>query len=157
MKQHKEVIVMDEESALGKEREDFVKKTFQEESIDITKRGLSDLKKVSKGWGSELHIVNNKEYCGKILEFKKGSKFSMHFHIKKRETFFVLSGVFNLNYFDLKNAKNKTLVLKKGDTVEIPRNAPHQLICVEEGEIIEFSTPDDPNDSYRIEKGDSQL
>ena len=34
-----------------------------------------------KGWGDELWITNNDKYCGKILQFNKGSSFSMQ---KKR-------------------------------------------------------------------------
>ena len=31
---------------------------------------------VKKGWGKEIWFVNNDEYCGKILCFDKGKKFS---------------------------------------------------------------------------------
>jgi hypothetical protein len=34
---------------------------------------------------------------------------------------------------------------------------PHQLICIEEGSIIEVSTPDSVEDNYRILPGDSQM
>jgi hypothetical protein len=33
---------------------------------------------------------------------------------------------------------------------------PHQVICLEEGVIIEVSTPDSVEDNYRVRKGDSQ-
>ncbi len=33
---------------------------------------------------------------------------------------------------------------------------PHQLICIEEGIVIEVSTPDSVKDNYRVGKGDSQ-
>jgi hypothetical protein len=33
---------------------------------------------------------------------------------------------------------------------------PHQLICIEEGTIIEVSTPDSVEDNYRVLPGDSQ-
>ena len=35
---------------------------------------------VPKGWGYEHWIVNKKEYCGKILFFKKGKRCSWHYH-----------------------------------------------------------------------------
>jgi hypothetical protein len=35
---------------------------------------------VEKGWGHELIWVTNDKYCGKLLKFNKGAKFSMHFH-----------------------------------------------------------------------------
>ena len=34
---------------------------------------------------------------------------------------------------------------------------PHQLLCLEQGTIIEVSTPDSIEDNYRVEKGDSQV
>jgi len=37
---------------------------------------------VEKGWGQEIWIHNDEEYCGKLLRFnKEGSKFSMHYHV----------------------------------------------------------------------------
>ena len=41
---------------------------------------------VPKGWGEELVIENNELYCGKILRFNGGCKFSMHYHMNKDET-----------------------------------------------------------------------
>ena len=40
-----------------------------------------------KKWGYENIIVNNEEYCGKILHFNAGTKFSNHMHIKKGKVF----------------------------------------------------------------------
>jgi len=34
---------------------------------------------VEKGWGSELIWATNDKYCGKLMKFNTGSKFSMHF------------------------------------------------------------------------------
>ena len=42
------------------------------------------------------------------------------------------------------------------DTYRIPPLVPHQLICVEQGVIMEVSTPDSVEDNYRVMKGDSQ-
>ena len=38
---------------------------------------------VEKGWGHELIFATNDKYCGKLLNFNKGAKFSMHFHDTK--------------------------------------------------------------------------
>ena len=111
---------------------------------------------VNKSWGKEIWIVNNEEYCGKILEFNAGSKFSMHFHVEKKETFYVLKGKLILNYFDLTNADKYSEELNIGDIVDINRFFPHQIQAIEDSSIIEFSTQHKDSDSYRIEKGDSQ-
>lgn len=44
---------------------------------------------VEKGWGHELIFATNEKYCGKLLSFNRGAKFSMHFHHEKDETWYV--------------------------------------------------------------------
>ena len=116
----------------------------------------SDCCKVPKGWGEEIIIHNSEKYCGKILMFKKGCKFSMHFHILKQETWYVNKGEFIFSWIDTANAEKKTTQLKIGDSVTIPIGMPHQLHAIEDGEIFEVSTQHFDSDSYRVEKGNSQ-
>ena len=111
---------------------------------------------VAKGWGSENIWATNDKYCGKLLKFNQGSKFSMHFHAEKEETWYVLSGHFVVRWIDTTNANQYEQTLKEGDTWHNKPLLPHQLICVEEGVIIEVSTPDSVEDNYRVGKGDSQ-
>jgi quercetin dioxygenase-like cupin family protein len=111
---------------------------------------------VNKGWGRERWLCNNEEYCGKLLEFDSGSKFSMHYHIKKRESFYVLKGFLVLTFFNLENADMKSQNLLEGQVIEIPRNVPHQIEAKEDSVIIEISTHHEDSDSYRIGRGDSQ-
>jgi mannose-6-phosphate isomerase-like protein (cupin superfamily) len=111
---------------------------------------------VEKGWGSELIWVTNNKYCGKFLNFKKDAKFSMHFHREKEETWFVLSGKFLVVWIDTKDATEHVEELDKGDTWHNPPLVPHRVICIEEGTLLEISTPDSVEDNYRVAKGDSQ-
>lgn len=111
---------------------------------------------VAKGWGSENIWATNDKYCGKLLKFNTGSKFSMHFHAEKEETWYVLSGQFVVRYIDTTNANQHEQTLKEGDVWHNKPLLPHQLICIEEGVIIEVSTPDSVEDNYRVGKGDSQ-
>ena len=111
---------------------------------------------VPKGWGSENIWATNDKYCGKLLKFNTGSKFSMHFHAEKEETWYVLSGQFVVRWIDTTNANQHEQTLKEGDVWHNKPLLPHQLICVEEGVIIEVSTPDSVEDNYRVGKGDSQ-
>lgn len=112
---------------------------------------------VEKGWGHELIWATNDKYCGKLLKFNKNAKFSMHFHAEKEETWYVLSGKFIVKYIDTKIAREEEKILNQGDTWHNSPLLPHQVICLEEGTIIEVSTPDSVEDNYRIAKGDSQL
>jgi hypothetical protein len=47
-------------------------------------------------------------------------------------------------------------ILLKGDTWRNEPLFPHQVICLEEGTLIEVSTPDSVEDNYRVLPGDSQ-
>tara|TARA_B100002019_G_scaffold292532_1_gene316005 strand:+ start:12353 stop:12781 length:429 start_codon:yes stop_codon:yes gene_type:complete len=114
--------------------------------------------KVDKGWGYEIIWATNEKYCGKILFFnKKGSKFSMHFHREKDETWFVNNGSFVVRWIDTKTATLFSQVLKEGQTWHNPPLQPHQLEAMEDGSsITEVSTADSVEDNYRVIPGDSQ-
>jgi len=111
---------------------------------------------VEKGWGSELIWATNDKYCGKLMRFNTGAKFSMHFHAEKDETWFVLSGKFIVKWIDTKDATVHVKPLNEGDTWRNEPLVPHQLLCIQEGGIIEVSTPDSVEDNYRVMPGDSQ-
>jgi mannose-6-phosphate isomerase-like protein (cupin superfamily) len=118
---------------------------------------------IQKGWGKEIiftppsTMFHYFQYCGKILSFEKvGAEGSMHFHAKKHETFYIHSGRFKLKYILTTTAEEKEVELTAGDVVVIPPNNPHKVICLEVGEIFESSTTDWREDSYRVQKGDSQ-
>lgn len=111
---------------------------------------------VPKGWGGEFIFATNDKYCGKLMHFHKDAKFSMHFHHQKDETWYVLSGKFIVRFIDTKTAKINELPLNQGDVWHNPPLLPHQLYCLEEGTIIEVSTPDSVEDNYRVMPGDSQ-
>jgi len=111
---------------------------------------------IEKGWGSENIWASNDKYCGKLLKFNMGAKFSMHFHAQKDETWYILNGKFIVKHIDTRNADVYEVELKEGDTWHNTPLIPHQLICIEEGTIIEVSTPDSVEDNYRVFPGDSQ-
>jgi mannose-6-phosphate isomerase-like protein (cupin superfamily) len=117
---------------------------------------VEDLDIVPKNWGKEIILHNDSDYCGKILKFKDGAKFSMHFHLKKVETWYVIKGEFLLKFIDIYDATHHEKRIGVGSIIEISQGDPHQLIALTEGEILEISTQHFDNDSYRIEKGDSQ-
>lgn len=109
---------------------------------------------VSKGWGKEVIFVNNDEYCGKLLCFNKGKKFSMHYHLKKKETWYVSKGKFILIWVDIEKGITNTEFLNVGDVITNERGEPHQLIALEDSEVFEVSTKHYDEDSYRMWKGD---
>ena len=76
---------------------------------------------VEKKWGKEIIFSNNSLYCGKLLCFNKGSQFSMHFHIKKDETWYVNSGKIKVSWIDTVTAEVIEDTLEVGD---VWRNEP---------------------------------
>lgn len=114
---------------------------------------------VPKGWGYEKWIHNSDLYCGKILFFVKGKKCSWHYHEKKDEVFYVLSGKVVVLYsgenhgIDFINLANK-IVLVKGEKWHVPTGMRHRIIALEDSEILEISTHHEDSDSIKIEVGD---
>ena len=113
--------------------------------------------KVNKGWGFENIWVSTDKYCSKFMHFNSGAKFSMHFHAEKEETWYVVSGKFTVRWINTDNATSHEQELIQGDVWHNYPLAPHQLICLEDGIILEVSTPDSVEDNYRVEPGDSQM
>ena len=109
---------------------------------------------VKKGWGKEVIFVNNDEYCGKLLCFEKDKKFSMHYHLKKKETWYVSKGRFILIWVETDNGTTHTEFLEVGDVITNERGEPHQLIALEDSEVFEVSTKHYDEDSFRMWKGD---
>ncbi len=111
---------------------------------------------IPKGWGHEVIFENNELYCGKLLVFKKGCKFSMHYHMIKDETWYVQEGEFLYRWIDTETAEVVTETLVVGDSVRQLPGQPHQLEALTDGTIYEVSTQHFDSDSYRVWSGDSQ-
>jgi mannose-6-phosphate isomerase-like protein (cupin superfamily) len=138
--------------------------------------GVDTMPKYQKGWGYELWVHNDADYCGKELVLYKDKKCSVHYHKVKKETFYVVSGSmivdlyshpFRVDYEDLDEAvdtlvRNGGLAIKshymeKGDSLLIDPQTPHRFRgLAEETRFMEFSTQHFEEDSYRIWPGDSQ-
>lgn len=109
-----------------------------------------------KGWGQEEWIINCPDYCMKFLDFKAGTKGSMHFHVLKHETWYIAYGKLMISTINTENAERSQVILSKGDIVDIPKLNPHQVEALEDSRIIEVSTQHFEDDSYRVLPGCSQ-
>jgi len=113
------------------------------------------IKFVSKGWGYEKWIVNNEEYCGKLLFLAKGKKCSWHYHKLKDEVFYVQSGKIKVIFSDTDDIeKAQAVILEPGDNFHVYRGLRHRMVALLDSEVFEFSTQHFDEDSHRIEKGD---
>jgi quercetin dioxygenase-like cupin family protein len=109
---------------------------------------------VPKGWGHEVIFVNNDKYCGKLLNFTAGKKFSMHYHILKDETWYVAKGSFNLYWIDTEKGETVCEKLTVGEIIRNFPGQPHQLEALEDSTVFEVSTQHFDYDSHRITLGD---
>jgi len=50
-----------------------------------------------KPWGREIWFAHTNKYAGKILEVKKGHRYSLQYHEKKEETQYIVKGKPNLH------------------------------------------------------------
>ena len=115
-------------------------------------------KKVEKDWGNELWLANNEkeDYCGKILFIRKGHHTSMHYHLEKHETFYVIEGTLRVDM--LRDRKKSTahpftMTIKQGESMEIERGQAHSLVASSANvTLIEISKFHKDEDSHRLYK-----
>lgn len=133
-----------------------IDKHFEDYKLDTLFKNVKNIiftiqnKIEEKKWGYEIFIVNNNKYCGKILHFNALKKGSLHYHLKKTETWYIQSGKFNLKLIDTSSGTEYFKELRKGDIITHTPGQPHQVFCLEEGDIFEISTQHFDDDSYRI-------
>jgi len=110
---------------------------------------------IKKGWGWEYWIWNDDKYCGKILIVNPNKKCSLHFHVEKHETFFLVEGAIELSLIH-KDGSEQNIQLYPGDAVEITQGLVHSFYNNGTGvaRIVEFSTKHYDEDSFRVKKGD---
>lgn len=95
----------------------------------------------NKPWGREIWFAHTDKYAGKILEIKKGHRYSLQYHEKKHETQYVYSGQVKLIYgTDKDNLQEK--ILNSGDKVEVHPYTIHRLQAIEDSQVFEVSTPE---------------
>ena len=101
---------------------------------------------MKKVWGKEIWLVNEPEYCCKILCLNKGAHSSLHFHSIKKETFLILSGRVKLE------RGGDVFALFEGNTgVTIEPKQIHRFSGIEDAIILEISTHHDDDDVTRLE------
>jgi len=112
-------------------------------------------KRVEKPWGYEIWLANNEHenYCAKILFIEKNKSTSMHYHLKKHETMYVLKGTLMVDSISDRHnlGYSFSMMAKEGESMEIERGRVHKLIAHQEDlTIIEASTFHEDEDSHRI-------
>ena len=100
---------------------------------------------VMKKWGYEEILVDDEDYCCKLLNIHPKKKCSLHFHSIKKETFLVRSGLVRLEH------GNQDELLKPGESRTIMPETPHRFSSVHGAIILEVSTHHSDEDVTRLE------
>ncbi|MBI4994219.1 cupin [Candidatus Peregrinibacteria bacterium] len=115
----------------------------------MLKNFLRDIVIKPKPWGREIWFAWTSFYAGKILEIKRGHRFSLQYHKKKQETQLVIQGKIKFTFG--KNPKKlKTKVLCAGEKIDIAPRTIHRVEALEKTIIFEASTPE-LDDVVRVE------
>jgi mannose-6-phosphate isomerase-like protein (cupin superfamily) len=94
-----------------------------------------------KPWGSEIWFAHTEKYAGKILEIKKGHRYSLQYHEKKHETQYIFSGKAKFTYGTDK-AHLQEKILNQGDKIDIHPYTIHRLEALQDTLVFEVSTPE---------------
>ncbi|MBT3864403.1 cupin [Candidatus Peregrinibacteria bacterium] len=102
-----------------------------------------------KPWGREIWFAHTDKYAGKILEVKKGHRYSLQYHEKKEETQYILEGKAKFTYgTEKENLQEK--ILEEGDKIDVLPYTIHRLEALENTRILEVSSPE-LNDVVKLE------
>jgi mannose-6-phosphate isomerase-like protein (cupin superfamily) len=107
------------------------------------------MKVVEKPWGRECWIAHTDRYALKIIEFKKGSRSSLQYHVRKHEHIYVDIGLLEIEHED-DEGNMEILVLRSGDVIENKPGRKHRVTALEDVRLIEVSTPE-LDDVVRVE------
>jgi mannose-6-phosphate isomerase len=94
-----------------------------------------------KPWGREIWFAHNEKYAGKILEVKKGHRYSLQYREKKQETQYIYSGKVKFTY-GTEDVPLQEKILNTGDKIDVQPYTVHRLEALEDSEIFEVSTPE---------------
>lgn len=104
-----------------------------------------------KYWG-RIETILATDVAGKRILVRKGGQSSLEFHVEKRETYYIHSGLIKIG-LRIGRAENHSIVLGPGDAYDVNPGVMHMRMALEDTIIIEASTKDSDADSYLVEDG----
>ncbi len=94
-----------------------------------------------KPWGREIWFAHTDKYAGKILEVKKGHRYSLQYHETKEETQYIVKGKVKFTFgTDKENLQDK--ILEAGDKIDVKPYTIHRLEALEDTVVFEVSSPE---------------
>ncbi len=109
---------------------------------------MSEISRVDKPWGYELHWAKTDKYVGKVIHINAGHALSLQYHNKKDETILLWSGKL---LFERKEGDDIIKYeVKPGERFHVTPGTVHRMTAIEDCDVIEVSTPE-LDDVVRLE------
>ena len=109
---------------------------------------VSEIPRVEKPWGYEIHWAKTDRYVGKIIHINKGHALSLQYHNKKDETILLWSG--KLLFEIQQDGELKKHEVTPGERFHVTPGTVHRMTAIEDCDVVEVSTPE-LDDVVRIE------
>src|SRR5438105_10999680 len=108
----------------------------------------SNVTRVDKPWGYELHWAKTDRYVGKLIHVNAGHALSLQYHNIKDETIYLYSGrmLFEIERDGVLTKRD----LRPGDSVHVTPKTVHRMTAIEDCDVLEVSTPE-LDDVVRLE------
>ena len=101
---------------------------------------MSQIPKVDKPWGYELHWAKTERYVGKVIHVNAGHALSLQYHNVKDETIYLQSGRL---LFEIQEGEHLVKrEMKPGECVHISPKTVHRMTAIEDSDVFEVSTPE---------------
>jgi len=105
---------------------------------------------LDRDWGQEVIVIHTKDFTGKLLKMKAGTRGGLQYHQKKNEASYLFSGEALLEY-DSGDGKITSVTLKEGQSIHIPPGSVHRETAITDCVFFEVSNPVF-NDRVRVEE-----
>ena len=109
---------------------------------------MSEIPRIDKPWGYELHWAKTDRYVGKIIHIDKGHALSLQYHNQKDETIMLLSG--KLLFEIQENGQLVKYEIAPGRRFHVTPGTVHRMTAIEDCDVVEVSTPE-LDDVVRLE------
>jgi len=104
-----------------------------------------------KYWG-RIETILSDDVAAKRIFVQKGGQSSLEFHVEKRESYYIHSGLLKVG-LRIGRAENHSIVMTPGESYDVRPGVMHMRMGLEDTVIIEVSTRDSDSDSYLVEDG----
>jgi mannose-6-phosphate isomerase-like protein (cupin superfamily) len=93
-----------------------------------------------KPWGTELVIAQTDTYMGKVLFMGAGTRGALQSHVRKDESFYLLSGTATVRW-KTDDGVIQEAPMRQGEAYHVPVGAVHQVIAETQCTFLEVGLP----------------